>query len=246
MNFFGKAAAPEKKEKQSTDPVDQAKQWKRNLQREINHMTRDITNLKRAEEKALKECKKLAQGGNLKAAKIMAREIVNTRKQIDRMYAANAQLNSVQMMLQTSISMLKMQGIMGKSVEIMHTMNQLINLPELKATMSSMAREMERAGLIDELVGDTMDALDTEGVEAEADAAVDKVIQELTTGVLDGASAAPTSKVPVKPAAAARAVTGAASAASASAAAAEPEAEAEDEEMNEEEMSAMRARLQAL
>merc|ERR1719329_602092 len=99
----------------------------------------------------------------------MAREIVNTRRQTERIYATQAQLGSVQMTLSTSISMMKVQGIMGKSVEIMQVMNKLINLPELKASMNEMAREMERAGLVDEIIGETFEDLDSEGIDDAAD-----------------------------------------------------------------------------
>jgi hypothetical protein len=37
-----------------------------------------------------------------------------------------------------------MQGTMGKSVEIMHAMNKLVNIAEMRETMNQMAREMER------------------------------------------------------------------------------------------------------
>lgn len=50
--------------------------------------------------------------------------------------------------------------MMGKSVEIMKVMNSLISIPELSATMQAMAREMEKAGLCDEIVGEAFDALD--------------------------------------------------------------------------------------
>ena len=37
---------------------------------------------------------------------------------------------------------------------------RLVNVKEMKETMGTMAREMERAGLIEEIVGDTMDMMD--------------------------------------------------------------------------------------
>lgn len=43
----------------------------------MRNLDRDITGLKRAEDKAKKECQKLAKTGNLKAAKILAKEIVS-------------------------------------------------------------------------------------------------------------------------------------------------------------------------
>ncbi len=138
MNFlFG-----EKKK----DPAELAKEWKRNLQKESRTLDRDILNLGREEQKALKECKKLAKEGNVKAAKILAKEVVNTRNAVARMHTAKAQMNSVSMMLQTSASTMKMQGCIAKSADIMAAMNHLVKLPEIRETMTSMSREMMRVG----------------------------------------------------------------------------------------------------
>jgi hypothetical protein len=48
MNFFGT---------KKVDPIEQAKEWKRNLARESRKLDRDILNLQRAEKRAMKECK---------------------------------------------------------------------------------------------------------------------------------------------------------------------------------------------
>lgn len=52
--------------------------------------------------KALAECKKLAKGGHASSSKILAKQIVQTRKSIERMYTAKAQMNSIAMQLQTT------------------------------------------------------------------------------------------------------------------------------------------------
>ena len=75
------------------DPIDQAKEWKRNMQREARKLDRDIASifsifrqlltfllvldLDRQETKAIRECKKLAEQHHDRAVKILAREIVN-------------------------------------------------------------------------------------------------------------------------------------------------------------------------
>lgn len=141
------------------DVTDLAKEWKRNLQKEARKMDRDILNIKRQEDRAMKECQKLAKSNQLSAAKILAKEIVRTRKTIERMHVTKAQLNSVANNLQTSMSLMKLSGCMEKSTEIMGAMNKLINVGELRETMSNMAREMERTGLVDEIIGDAMDAM---------------------------------------------------------------------------------------
>lgn len=165
------------------DPADLAKEWKRNLQKEMRHLDRDILNLKRQEDRAMKECKALAKKNQLSSAKVLAKEIARTRKTIERMHTSKAQMNSVCNNLQTSmckcnpydynilsfpynifncvsLAMLKMQGCIAKSADIMHAMNELVNIKDLKESMGSMAREMERAGLIEEMMSETMDMMD--------------------------------------------------------------------------------------
>ena len=95
-SFLGGGTEPEKPK----DPVAQLKQWKRDLQKQIRQMERDITDIKRAEQKSMLECKSLAKKGHKNAVKILAKEIVNTRRSVNRMYMAKAQLGSVETNLQ--------------------------------------------------------------------------------------------------------------------------------------------------
>lgn len=60
-------------------------------------------------------------------------------------------------------------------------MNQLIRLPQFNAVMQVMAREMEKAGLIDEIMSDTLDNMDGEGIDEAADTEVNKVLDEITS-----------------------------------------------------------------
>ena len=58
----------------------------------------------------------------------------------------------------------------------MKLVNDLIKVPQLQATMAQMSREMMRAGMIDEAMGDAIDsAVDTDTMEEETEAEVDKV-----------------------------------------------------------------------
>ena len=68
---------------------------------------------------------------------------------------------------------------------------RLVNMKELRETMGTMAREMEKAGLIEEIMGDSLDMMDDAGIDAEADKEVDKIITEITAGVLAPAGATP-------------------------------------------------------
>ncbi len=103
MGNKGAAASSGTKSAPKDDAMQLGKEWKRNLQKEARKIDRDILNIKRAEDKSVKECKALAKAGRTSAVKILAKEIINTRKSVERMHMAKAQLNSVAMNLQTSM-----------------------------------------------------------------------------------------------------------------------------------------------
>jgi charged multivesicular body protein 3 len=184
-NFFAKEETPE----------EQCKKWNRDIRKQTRVLDRDISNLDRAEKKAIGEIKKYAKTGNTKAVKIIAKEVNNTRKAKNRMYTTKAQLNSVAINMKTQLAQLKVQKSLAFSGEVMSSMNKLVNIPEITTSMRGMAREMEKAGLIQELVDDTMADIEDPEIEGEANAEVDKIIEELTAGILLPAGAAPTRPV---------------------------------------------------
>jgi charged multivesicular body protein 3 len=180
--------------KEKKTPADEAKEWKKQLAKEMRHIDRDMNDLVKAEKRASVECKKLAKAEQLSSARLLAKEIVNTRKSRERMLVAKAQMNSVSMALQSNISLMKVQGVVAKSTEVMVAMNKLIKLPEVSKTMGEMAREMERAGLVESMIDDTFELMEPDDMEMAADAEVNKVIEELTSEIFAGAKAAPTSQ----------------------------------------------------
>merc|ERR1712025_935741 len=77
---------------------------------------------------------------------------------------------------------------MKQSTQISRAMGRLVRLPELQGTMQKMAMEMQKNGLIQEMVDDAMD--DAMGVDDDdVDEEVDKVIMEITGETLAGIGA---------------------------------------------------------
>lgn len=96
-----------------------------------------------------------------------------------------------------------MAGALQKSTEVMQAMQTLVRVPEVASTMRDMSREMMRAGIIEEMLDETMDVLeDSEEMEDQAQEEIDKVLWELTEGKLGEAPAPPVEttapKVPVQ------------------------------------------------
>ena len=190
MNIFG-IRPTEKK----VDSNEEAKLWKRNLNKEIRRLDKDLNDLTRSEKTALAECKKLSKMNQIPSAKIMAKEVVQIRRAKERLLMAKAQLNSVSMALQNALALKKIQGIMSKSTDIMSSMSKLMNVPELKTTIAEMSREMERAGLIEEMIGDTFSMTESDEFEAEVDKEINNVIAEITSEMLAPAGKTPSNKL---------------------------------------------------
>jgi len=182
MSLFGKKITPE----------EHVKKWKRELKHEERNLERTIREIDLQEQKTKREIKLLAKKGDLASAKILAKELLRSRKAKERLYKSKAELNSVSMQLTQNLAMMKMAKTMQKSTQIMSFMNQLVRLPQLNKVMVAMAREMEKAGLIEEVMDDV---LDTDEVEEEAEEEVSKVIEELTMGLK---TATPGSELPEK------------------------------------------------
>ncbi|XP_062091992.1 vacuolar protein sorting-associated protein 24 homolog 1-like isoform X2 [Humulus lupulus] len=114
------------------------------------------------------------------SAKALAREIVSSRKTVNRLHENKAQLNSISMHLGESVAIARTVGHLSKSSEVMKIVNNLMKAPEMAVTMQEFSKEMTKAGVIEEVVNDALDtALDSEDIEEETEEEVDKVLNEL-------------------------------------------------------------------
>ena len=114
-----------------------------------------------------------------------AKELIRIRKQSSRLATSKAQLQSVQMQVNEAFSVRKIEGSIKASTGIMKDVNTLVRLPELTGTMRELSQELMKAGIIEEMVGDSLpdDEL-LEGEDEEAESEVDKVLGEILQGKL--------------------------------------------------------------
>jgi charged multivesicular body protein 3 len=137
------------------------RKWQRQLKSDSRLLDREVRTLDQATANTRKQLKQLANKGEIKNARILARQVVRTNKQRDRLITSKARLNSIGMQLQhqlgasfclsgicnsdtASTATLKITGQLQKSTEIMKLSNSLIRLPELSNTMRNMSMEMSK------------------------------------------------------------------------------------------------------
>lgn len=122
--------------------------------------------------------------------RIFARELIRVRKQSGRLQTSKAQLQSVQMQVNEAFSVRKIEGSIRASTGIMKDVNSLVRLPELTGTMRELSNELMKAGIIEEMVGDTLpDNELLEGEDEEAEEEVEKVLTEVLKDRLPPAKA---------------------------------------------------------
>lgn len=156
------------------------------MRQEGRQLDRQIHAIEREEQKTILMIKAAAKKNQMDVCKVLAKSMVLSKKQKNRIYSTKAQLNSVEMQMKNSLSQMKIAGAMKSSTEVMKTMSNLMKIPEMQRTMMEMSKEMMKAGIIDEMINDTMDSvLDDDGtLDDVADAEVDKIILEITQGKL--------------------------------------------------------------
>nr|CAG4646606.1 EOG090X0EF4 [Macrothrix elegans] len=190
MGLFGKSQEP--------NPKDKVNEWCSKLRKEGLQLDRQIRGIQREEEKVKRSLKDAAKKGDKEVCMILAKEILHSRKAISKIYTSKAHINSVSMQMKNQLATLRVAGSLQKSTEVMKAMQRLIRIPEVAATMRELSKEMMRAGIIEEMLEDTLEGLeDTEELEEAAQEEVDKVLWEITAGQLGKAPAAVTDSLPV-------------------------------------------------
>lgn len=200
----------------------------------MRKLDRDIAQLKAVENKTkdlIRQASRRAQRNPSQAkqaqaeTRTYARELIRARKTTSRLITSKAQLNSVSMQVTEAFAVRKIEGSLKASTGIMKDVNALVRLPELMGTMQALSSELVKAGIIEEMVDDSLqigDGIDEDEEEAEGE--VDKVLSEILKDRMSKAGPAPVEAAHPAPVA----------------------AEEEDEEDQEEMLSQMRGRLEAL
>ncbi|CAB4056040.1 VPS24 [Lepeophtheirus salmonis] len=173
MGLFGRSKSP--------NPKERVNEWGKKLRKEGYNLDRQIRQIQREEAKVTRSIKESAKRGDKDSCRVLAREVVNSRKTVNKIYVAKANLSSVEMQMKNQASQVRLAGTLSQSTEVMQCMQKLIKLPEIAHTMQELSKEMMKAGIFEEMMEDTFDN-EPEELEDDVQKEVDKVLAELTEG----------------------------------------------------------------
>ena len=99
--------------------------------------------------------------------------MMKSSMEMDSMTMAN---NPMMLMMRQQMAMMRVGQALEKSSEIMAIMNKAVKLDAIGQTMRELAKEMETAGIIDELVDEAFADMDDEDAEEEGQFAIEQVL----------------------------------------------------------------------
>merc|ERR1719370_1015747 len=134
----------------------------------------------------------MAKQGQMDAVKIMAKDLVRTRRYVKKFMLMKANIQAVSLKIQTLKSQNAMAQAMKGVTRAMMNMNRQMKLPEIQKIMQEFEKQSEMMDMKEEMMNDVIDdAMGDEDDEEEGDAIVSQVLDELGLQMTEGMSGLP-------------------------------------------------------
>ena len=156
-------------------PQERLRKHQRSLEKTQRELDRERIKLENQEKKLVSEIKKSAKNGQMGACKIQAKDLVRTRRYIQKFYSMRTQLQAVSLRIQTVRSNEQMMQSMKGATSLLGSMNRQMRLPALQKIAMEFERENDIMDQRQEMMDDAID--DVTGLEDEEEG--EEVIKEV-------------------------------------------------------------------
>ncbi|KAI2471490.1 Snf7-domain-containing protein [Annulohypoxylon bovei var. microspora] len=160
-------------------PAERLRKNQRMIDKAIRELDQVRVKLEKQEKTLVGQIKQSAQKSQMGAAKIQAKDLVRTRRYIEKFYGMRSQLQKISLRLQTHRTNEQMMQAMKGATVALGSMNRSMNLPALQRIAMEFERETaimdERQEMMDDAIDDAMDV----GLEEEGDEVVEQVLEEI-------------------------------------------------------------------
>ncbi|XP_054716086.1 charged multivesicular body protein 2b-like [Uloborus diversus] len=164
----------------------------RNLRRAQRDIEKDRRDLERQEKQLEMEIKKAAKQGNKQVCAVLAKNLIQVRKQKARTYTASSKIQSVGSQTKLMATNAKLATTIGTTAKTMGAVNKELNPQGIMKTMQEFEKETMKMGMAEEIVDESLNAvLDESGDEEEQDAIVNQVLDEIGIEISGKMIAAP-------------------------------------------------------
>ncbi|KAK9870968.1 hypothetical protein WA026_009929 [Henosepilachna vigintioctopunctata] len=180
--LFGKKVTPE----------EMLRKNQRALNKAMRDLDRERQKMEQQEKKIIMDIKKMAKEGQMDAVKIMAKDLVRTRRYVKKFMLMKANIQAVSLKIQTLRSQNTMAEAMKGVTRAMASMNRQLNLPQIQRILQEFEKQSEIMDMKEDVMNDAIDdAMEADGDEEESDAVVSQVLDELGLQLTDQLSNLP-------------------------------------------------------
>ncbi|EFR04688.1 SNF7 family protein [Nannizzia gypsea CBS 118893] len=160
-------------------PAERLRKHQRALERTQRELDRERVKLENQEKKLVADIKKSAKNGQIAACKIQAKDLVRTRRYIQKFYSMRTQLQAISLRIQTVRSNEQMAQSMKGATILLGSMNKQMNLPALQRIAMEFERENEIMDQRQEMMDDAVDEATGLDDEEEGEEIVKEVLDEI-------------------------------------------------------------------
>jgi charged multivesicular body protein 2A len=180
-------------------PKELMREYKRSIDRTIRELDREKHSMEQQEKKLIADMKRMAKQNQMDAVKIMAKDLVRTRRYQTKFINMKAQLQAVGLRLQTLQSTQAMTDAMRGITRVMKVMNNQMKLPQMQKIMQEFAKQNDTMDMKEEMMSDMIDdAMAGEDDETEEEGLVNQVLDEIGLNMGDKIGATPNSSFDVQ------------------------------------------------
>ncbi|KAG6850471.1 hypothetical protein H0H93_012892 [Arthromyces matolae] len=154
-------------------PAERLRQHQRSLAKAQRELDRERSKLEQKNDYELTNAQN--------ACKVMAKDLVRTRRYVQKFYQMRTQLQAVGLRIQTLRSNQQMADAMRGATRAMASMNRGLNLPSIQKIMNEFEKESSMMDMKEEMMSDAVDEVmdQEEDEEEEGDKILKEVLDEI-------------------------------------------------------------------
>jgi charged multivesicular body protein 3 len=157
---------------------DKVREWKKEIHREERGIDRSVREIESQQMKTRMDIKSALKRVDRGSAQVLARELLRSRRAVERLHKNKSSLRSLSMALTHSLTTMRVHKNVVATAEVVRSMNDLLGeLPAFDESLRAMALEVFKSEELAEKMGDTLELEEDE--QEEADEEVEKVLMEL-------------------------------------------------------------------
>jgi len=137
-------------------PDEMLRKNQRALTKAMRELDRERAKMEQQEKKIIADIKKMAKQGQMDAVKIMAKDLVRTRRYVKKFMLMRANIQAVSLKIQTLKSQSAMAQAMKGVTKAMGNMNKQMKMPEIQKIMMEFEKQSEIMDMKGEMMEDAI------------------------------------------------------------------------------------------